>query len=112
MRNQSNSKNSLESLSFIKKNKSGIVFYPRVSNQGHQYGEQSGKTNAIELIAFYEQNGFQKEVLSRMLVSLIGLDPANDELTPEQETMIGHIKGISSVAHHYICIGILASKNS
>ena len=112
MRNQSNSKNSLESLSFVEKNKSGIIFYPRVRIQGHQYGEVKGRENATELIAFYQENGFQKEVLSRMLVSLIGLDPASDKLTPEQETMIGHIKGISSVAHHYICIGILASKNS
>lgn len=112
MRSTHSNGKGVESLSFVETKVNGRSFYPKICNKGYQHGESIGKDNAVELFDFYQQNGFEKEVLSRMLVSLVGLDPVNDELTPKEETMIGHIKGISSVAHYYIAKGILASSQN
>lgn len=100
------SKKEISDLSFVRQDDEGFIFYPAVGDDGHQIGEQKGKNHAIELIEFYKSNGFRREILSRMIISLVGLDPTSADLTIEQQTMIGHIKGMVSVAHYYMSEGV------
>jgi hypothetical protein len=104
----------LKSLCFVinNKGKDGLSFYPPVTERGHQVGETLGRKNGVELINFYKGNGLQRELLSRMLTSLFEVDPINTQLSLKQETQIGHIKGLCSVVHHYISLGILADEKN
>jgi hypothetical protein len=103
----------MKTLSFITKqeDKLGFSFYPNVTGLGYLEGEEKGAELAQEVIAFYCEHGFDTNVLSKMIVSLSGIDPINDTLTPEQEETIGHITGIMSVAHKYIARGVKRENN-
>jgi hypothetical protein len=104
-------KGNIQELSFVEVNpKGGLSYYPAKTVLTILDGEDFGRKNTEELVEFYKNNGFQKEIISKMLVSLIGIDPANDELNEEQKAIISNIKGIVSVAHYYLEIGIEMSK--
>ena len=93
-------------LSFVekKKEKDGLNFY---SNKNGSCAVTSGKKNAIELMEFYKGNVCDKEIFSRMLVSLIDIDPVNQTLTKKEESIVGHIKGLCSVMDYHAKRGLL-----
>ena len=104
----------LQLLSFVSKinGKAGLSYYPSIGQGGSAEGEQKGKENAVELIEFCRKFGFHREVLSKILISMVGIDPVNDDLSMEEQTMIGHIKGMASVIHHYVELGVAGIENN
>lgn len=102
----------LRLLSFVAvdNKKLGLRFYPPMQSKGYLYGEKKGRLNVEEVISYYCLNGFDTDLLSRMIVELAGIDPINEDLSASEMERLGHIKGIMSVVHQHICIG-LSQKN-